>query len=175
MTHQVLASPYYKSCGVQSLTGQSSIPAEHMEHRTSPVTLAKEKLLCIVTATREPLAEYQARKVGLPKDEQYTFAKLITALCQYSYNAGLTIFTMLYGMLPLLDGLLYLTRFILDKIIEITKSESTPQLIVKSGIFLGELFIIFIIIILLSGLIIYPVWLLTTHLLSNVWNILRSA
>ncbi|KAK4881839.1 hypothetical protein RN001_005158 [Aquatica leii] len=79
---------------------------------------------------RDIIADHQANK-GVSKHEQFGFFKLVGTLIQNAVCAIVTIFIMFYNLLPLMEGVLYLTRFILDKAIEISESETTIEVIMK--------------------------------------------
>lgn len=84
--------------------------------------------------------------------------ELCKALFHHSYQAVLTILTMLYNLLPFLDGMLYLVRFILDKLIEICQCHSTGELIFKSLLFTGEMVAVVGFCVMITSFIILPVW-----------------
>lgn len=92
---------------------------------------------------------------------------LVKNMCTHSYQAVLAIFTMLYNLIPFLDGFLYLLRFILDKLIQICKSESTTDLVLSSVVFTGEMIVIVAFMIIITGIIIMPVWNLAYSLLGK--------
>lgn len=94
--------------------------------------------------------------------------ELIKNLCTHSYDAVLAIFTMLYNLLPFLNGFLYLLRFILDKLIEICKCEKKSEVILYSLMFLVEMGVIVTFIVIMASFIIIPVWNLTYSLLSKL-------
>lgn len=97
---------------------------------------------------------------------------LITSMFHQGYQAALTILTMLYNLIPLVDGFLCLARFVLDKLIEIAETDSKPEMILKIGMFTVEIFVILIMCLLICGLVIFPVWQLFSALLSKFWGLL---
>ena len=74
---------------------------------------------------------------------------------------------MLYNLFPLLDGFVYLIRFILDKILEICETKDTTEKILIALLFLGEVVILFLIVMLIFGLIVMPVWALVGYIISK--------
>lgn len=89
-------------------------------------------------------------------------------LCTHSYEAVLAIFTMMYNLAPFLDGFLYLLRFVLDKLIEICKCETTFQLILTSVTLLFEMIAIVAFIIVAATFIMIPVWTLAYCLVGKL-------
>lgn len=92
---------------------------------------------------------------------------LVKALFTHSYQAVVAIFTMLYNLIPFLDGFLYLLRFVLDKLIEICKCETKSDLIFSSVMFVGEMVVIVAFIVIISTLILVPVWNLAYSLIGK--------
>ncbi|KAF2879829.1 hypothetical protein ILUMI_26356 [Ignelater luminosus] len=131
------------------------------------------RCLDILESLREPLAEYQ-EKHGLSKNEQFGFITLMTSLCHHAYNAVITILTMLYNLLPLLEGFLYLARFILDKLIEICRTRETGEKVLKSVIFFGEMAAIVLIVMIIFGFILLPVWCLFSTIFGKILGIILS-
>lgn len=81
---------------------------------------------------------------------------------------------MLYNLIPLVDAFLYLARFILDKLLEINESKSIPDMVLKCVLFVIEMVLITLLILLICGLIIYPVWKLSSSLLGKFWTMLHG-
>ncbi|KAK9709981.1 hypothetical protein QE152_g26242 [Popillia japonica] len=123
-----------------------------------------------ILKVREPVAEYLERH-GLPKNSQCSFVNLVTSLVQRAYGAGVTIVIMLANLFPLLDGFVYLLRFLLDKILEISQTKDRTEVILKSLLFLGELIILFLLVMMIFGLILMPVWALLGYVLTKFLGI----
>lgn len=102
---------------------------------------------------------------------QCSFVNIVTSLVQRSYNAGVTIVIMLANLFPLLDGFVYLIRFLLDKILEISQTKDRTEVILKSLLFFGELIILFLLVMMIFGLIVMPVWALLGYVISKCMGI----
>ncbi|XP_045465890.1 uncharacterized protein LOC123674834 [Harmonia axyridis] len=105
---------------------------------------------------RQPLADYQEQK-GLPREEIYSFLSLLTTLCQHSYNAFVVIFAMLYNLSPMMDSVLCILRFLLDRMIEISQTSNLHERTHKLVIFVGQLSVLSAVGFMIYTLIIYPI------------------
>lgn len=90
---------------------------------------------------------------------------------QRAYNAGVTILVMLANLFPLLDGFVYLVRFLLDKTLEIAQTRDRTEVILKSLLFFGELIILLLLVMMIFGLILMPVWALLGYIISKFMGI----
>lgn len=82
--------------------------------------------------------------------------------------AAITIFVMLWNLLPLAEGLLIFVRFVLDKLIDIFETDNQKDKALKAAIFVGELIVILMIVFLIVGLIFVPVYVLTSKLFGKL-------
>lgn len=99
---------------------------------------------------------------------------MIAALCHSTYNAFLTIASMLWNAIPLFEGFLYLARFVLDKLIAICTSPSNVDMYFKIMVFFGEMVIICLMLFIIFGFVIFPIWYLVGHIFSKLWNMLTT-
>ncbi|CAH0559622.1 unnamed protein product [Brassicogethes aeneus] len=141
---------------------------EPLRHRK---LMSASGILSTLNVLREPIADYQSSR-GIARNETITFMNLITSLISQAYTAGLTILVMLWNLLPLVEGFVYLIRFILDKLIDILETEEPKDKVMKTIIFCGELFLILIVIFLIVGLIFMPVYVLTAKLFGKLWGMI---
>lgn len=104
---------------------------------------------------------------------QYSFVMMVTSLCQHAYKAFVTIFTMLYHLTPLLEGFVYLGRFVLDKLIDICRADGAEK-VFKLLVFICEISIIMLMVMAICGFILFPVWYLLKHILGKIITLLMS-
>lgn len=123
-----------------------------------------------INTIRDPIADIQEKR-GISRHQRFTFVDLMSALFNHSYNSCLCIITMIMGLLPLLEGLLNLVRFILDKILEIDECKNIGEKVCKTFIFIGELFVIFVIVSLIVTIILLPVANLIQYTLYKIWRL----
>lgn len=95
----------------------------------------------------------------------------MTSLAQQSYNAVLTIFTMLINLVPLAEGFLQMLRFIIDKSIDICVTPQKKDKAFKLVIFAGELVIMFFTAVIIIGIIFVPVLNLLCYAFFRLWAI----
>ncbi|KAF5278615.1 hypothetical protein FQA39_LY00657 [Lamprigera yunnana] len=119
----------------------------------------------ILQNVRDTLAEHQEEQ-GIPKEEQYGFLCLLKSLLQLTLHGFFAISAMFYNLLPLLEGLLYIVRFILDKIIEISETESKLVIAAKVVLCIFELICITLLMLIIFIFILFPVF----SLLANMWG-----
>ncbi|XP_022900533.2 uncharacterized protein [Onthophagus taurus] len=131
------------------------------------------RFLRLIIRVREPVADY-LEKHGLPKNARCSFISLLTSLIQRAYAAGVTILLMLYNLFPLLDGGVYLLRFILDKLLEICQTRDIAEKILKGILFLGELVVLTLLVMFIFGLIVMPVLSLASYILHKFIGIATS-
>ncbi|GJQ74080.1 hypothetical protein Trydic_g19002 [Trypoxylus dichotomus] len=131
------------------------------------------KFTRFILKIREPVAEYLERH-GLPKNSQCSFINIVTSLVQRAYNAGVTILMMLANLFPLLDGFVYLLRFLLDKTLEICQTKDRTEVILKSLLFCGELIVLFLLVMMIFGLILMPVWALLGYILAKFMGVVTQ-
>lgn len=103
---------------------------------------------------------------------EITFLTLVTSLCTQAYTAAITIMVMLWNLMPLVEGLIYFVRFLLDKAIDIVRTEDNKDRAIKSVILFGELTIIVFIVFLIFGLIFMPVYVLMARLFSKIFSMI---
>lgn len=103
---------------------------------------------------------------------RHSFVALMQALFQAIYHAVITIITMIINLFPLVDGFLHVCRFLLDKSLEICHTEGRKEKICKILLFIGEIFILSLVIMLIICMIVLPVWALVSYLMSKICHIL---
>ncbi|XP_044757301.1 uncharacterized protein LOC123315608 [Coccinella septempunctata] len=118
---------------------------------------------------RDPLADYQEQK-GVPREELYSFLSLLTTLCQHSYNAFVVIFAMLYNLSPMMDSILCVLRFLLDKMIEISQTQNLQERTHKVLIFVGQLSVLGAVGFMIYTLIIFPIVNLISAIALCTWG-----
>lgn len=74
--------------------------------------------------------------------------------------------------MPLVDGLIYFIRFLLDKVIDIVQTEDNKDRAIKGAILFGELTIVIFIIFMIIGLIFMPVYVLMARLFTKIFSML---
>ncbi|KAG5875711.1 hypothetical protein JTB14_012409 [Gonioctena quinquepunctata] len=133
--------------------------------------VSQSAVLRTLRSAREPIIVYQETR-GVSRNENITFLTLITSLCTNAYTAAITILVMLWNLVPLLDGFVYLARFVMDRLIDIFETQEQKEKIMKATIFLGEILVIFFLIFLMMGLILIPVYVLTARIVSKIWGMI---
>lgn len=101
---------------------------------------------------------------------KYSFTDLVKALCQHAYNATLTILTMLYNLMPLLEGFMYLLRFMLDKLIDIFETPRAGDKAIKSALFVGELVILFFLLYFIISILLIPIIHFTLLFINKIFR-----
>lgn len=96
---------------------------------------------------------------------------LMTTLAHQTYNAVLTIFTMLINLVPLAEGFLQMFRFIIDKSIDICVTPNKKDKAFKLVIFAGELVVMFFTAVVIMGIIFVPVLNLLCYAFFKLWSI----
>jgi len=127
----------------------------------------------VVCSIREPIADVQEKR-GISKSQHFSFIDLMVNIFNLSYNACVAILTMLMGLIPLVEGLLCLIRFILDKILEINDTDGTLEKAIKCFIFVVELGAIFLFVTLILAVILMPVLHLVWYIFSRAVTIIHS-
>ncbi|KAB0801703.1 hypothetical protein PPYR_03889 [Photinus pyralis] len=122
-------------------------------------------VLAVVEGGRNVLARYQERR-GLSKYEPLNFVCLMGILVRQSYYALAAIFMMILNLLALLQGFLYLTRFIFDKTIDISNADGTATKVYKLTRFIVELLIVVGIQVVVCIFMVFPV----CHLIANMYT-----
>lgn len=133
--------------------------------------MSQSGILYTLHMIREPVVDYQESR-GVPRNEEITFLTLVTSLCTQAYTAAITILVMLWNLMPLVDGLVYFVRFVLDKLIDIVQTEDNKDRAIKAAILFGELTIIIFIIFMIVGLIFMPVYVLMARLFSKIFSMI---
>ncbi|XP_078052422.1 uncharacterized protein LOC144478429 [Augochlora pura] len=104
---------------------------------------------------RDCLANYQ-ESAGVPRTE-YSFSTLIKALGQATSQSLLALLYVMLNIIPVAQVFLFVLRFILDKMISIRDSKDFRQMIIRSLVFLTELFSVYICLFFILGFIILPI------------------
>ncbi|CAH1373807.1 unnamed protein product [Tenebrio molitor] len=130
---------------------------------------ASESFLLFLRRVRSPIANYQEPR-GISRVEKYSFTDLVKALCQHAYNATLTILTMLYNLMPLLEGFMYLLRFMLDKLIDIFETPRAGDKAIKSALFVGELVILFFLLYFIISILLIPIIHFTLLFINKIFR-----
>nr|XP_033330967.1 uncharacterized protein LOC117222994 [Megalopta genalis]XP_033330982.1 uncharacterized protein LOC117223008 [Megalopta genalis]XP_033339902.1 uncharacterized protein LOC117228312 [Megalopta genalis] len=104
---------------------------------------------------RDCLAAYQESN-GVPNTE-YSFATLIKALGQATSQSLLALLYVILNIIPVAQVFLFVLRFILDKMISIRDSKDFRQMMIRSFVFLTELFSVYICLFFIFGFIILPI------------------
>lgn len=63
---------------------------------------------------------------------------------------------------------LHIARFVLDKMIDIKETESTQQMVTKTGVFAVQLVCIYICLVFIFGFIVWPVIRMTFGILTKI-------
>ncbi|XP_066139147.1 uncharacterized protein [Euwallacea fornicatus] len=105
---------------------------------------------------------------GVPRNKEISFVTLVTSFSTQAYRAISTILVMLPNLIPLVDGIVYFIRFVLDKMIDIMQTEDHKESVIKIAILLGELIIINFIIFIILNFFFVPVSVLTAKLISKL-------
>ncbi|XP_048526513.1 uncharacterized protein LOC109540812 isoform X5 [Dendroctonus ponderosae] len=150
---------------VQSRIAQPGTKAENA------MRFMQSGLLYTLHMIREPVVDYQESS-SVPRNEEITFLTLVTSFCTQAYTAAITILVMLWNLMPLVDGLIYFIRFLLDKAIDIVETEDNKDRAIKGAILFGELTIVVFIIFMIVALIFMPVYVLMARLFSKIFSIL---
>ncbi|XP_034193441.1 uncharacterized protein LOC117610302 isoform X2 [Osmia lignaria lignaria] len=104
---------------------------------------------------REYLVNYQ-ESCGVPRTE-YSFSALIQIMGQATGRSLLALLYVMLNILPLAEILLYVLRFVLDKVINIGSSRDFRQTILRCFVFTTELLSIYICLIFIFGFIVLPI------------------
>ncbi|XP_011498539.1 PREDICTED: uncharacterized protein LOC105362750 [Ceratosolen solmsi marchali] len=124
----------------------------------------KEQSLLI--RIRNYLAEYQESR-GTSREE-YTYSTLIRIMGQAIGHCLLTLFYVLLNIVPILEIILHIIRFIFDKIIDIKKTSDFQRVLFKVIIFFLEVLSIYICLIFIFGFIISPVIRMSFGIFSKI-------
>lgn len=95
----------------------------------------------------------------------------MTSIAHQTYNALLTIVTMLVNLVPLAEGFLQMLRFIIDKSIEICITPNKKDKAFKLVVFAGELVIMFFTAVIIMAIIFVPVLNLLFYAFFKLWAI----
>lgn len=123
----------------------------------------------IMQTVRKYLVDYQTYR-GVSRTESVSFGTLLTSLCSTTYIASITVLVILWNFSPIADGLVYLMKFVLENLIEISETPDEQQKIVKSIIFAGEMMCVPLIVILVVGVIFIPVYFTTIKFVNSFWS-----
>lgn len=135
------------------------------------IRMSESGILFALQTVREPIVDYLEAR-GISRTEYVSLVSLVTSLCTTAYTAAITILVMLWNLSPLMDGIVYFVRFVLDKLIEIFETQDHKEKILKSVIFAGEVIVILFILFLIMGLIFMPVYVLTARIETKIWSMI---
>ncbi|XP_076627719.1 uncharacterized protein LOC143344951 [Colletes latitarsis] len=104
---------------------------------------------------REYLINYQ-ESCGVPRTE-YSFSALIKIMGQATGRSLLALLYVMLNIIPVVEVLLYILRFILDKVDSIRKSRDFRQAMIRCFVFTMELFSVYICLTFIFGFIVLPI------------------
>lgn len=76
---------------------------------------------------------------------------------------------MLINLWPLFEGFLVMFRFVLDKSIDICHTSERKEQVLKLIVFAGELVVMFLMVLMIIGIIILPVYHLISFTIYKLW------
>ncbi|KAJ8676453.1 hypothetical protein QAD02_012240 [Eretmocerus hayati] len=117
----------------------------------------------ILIRARNYLAEYQ----GLPHEE-YTFSSLIKVLGQAVGRCLLALFYTALNVIPVLEIFVHISRFIVDKLIDIKNTPDIQQIVLKTAIFLFQLLCVYFGVIFIFGCIVMPFLKMTFSIFTKI-------
>ncbi|XP_034949895.1 uncharacterized protein [Chelonus insularis] len=124
-----------------------------------------EEKKCLLYRIRNRLAYFQASQ-GI-SDDQYTFATLIKNMGQITAKSLLALFYFIINVIPMTLILLYILRFILDKVIDIKQMKDRQQIAVQT-MFLGlQLSFIYLCLSFIFGIIWLPTFQIVMKIISS--------
>ncbi|RLU22193.1 hypothetical protein DMN91_006574 [Ooceraea biroi] len=109
----------------------------------------------ILLSCREYLANYQ-ESCGTPRTE-YSYAALITVMAQATARSLWALMYIFVNVAPVIQMFSFVLRFVLDKTINIRRTEGVQQTIIKSAILLVQLLSVYICLVFILGFLVLPI------------------
>lgn len=131
----------------------------------------RNRIRSVALKVRGPVADYQAKN-GVPLEQQISFVDLIRMLFVCSQAAVFTILTMLWNLYPLLDGFLYVIRFVLDKTLYVCQGETPTERSYRGVVFFGEMVILLLANLFILNLIVMPISFLILCTMGNCMRLM---
>ncbi|XP_076387992.1 uncharacterized protein LOC143264474 [Megachile rotundata] len=126
----------------------------------------KDKRKNILFDLREYLVNYQ-ESCGVPRTE-YSFSALIQIMGQATGRSLLALLYVMLNAVPLVEVLLYVLRFILDKMINIKDSKDFRQAILRCFVFTTELLSVYVCLIFIFGFIVLPIFHMAVGIIAKI-------
>ncbi|KAL7292781.1 hypothetical protein TKK_0013609 [Trichogramma kaykai] len=109
----------------------------------------------LILRMRNYLAEFQELRGTSPKE--YTFSSLIKVIGHATSRCLFALFYVILNILPVLEILLHVLRFVVDKVIDIKGTKDAQQIIIKVTIFFIQLLCIYVCLMFIFGFIVMPI------------------
>ncbi|XP_058788819.1 uncharacterized protein LOC131662865 [Phymastichus coffea] len=121
----------------------------------------------VLMKIRKYLVDYQELR-GI-SCEEYSFSTLIRILGQATGRCLFALFYVVLNIAPaILEIFLHIVRFVLDKVIYLKETENVKQIIMKMSIFAAQITCIYICLVFIFGVIVWPVIHMAFDILTKI-------
>ncbi|XP_063992637.1 uncharacterized protein LOC135170593 [Diachasmimorpha longicaudata] len=164
----LFGAPEWKSKNVYSISNPGPMSSNKLVIRPNEKSEESLKVenLNLLVKTRDYLAYYQQNQ-GIPWDD-YGFVSLLKVMGQATGKSFLALFFILVNIAPMIQILLFVSRFILEKSVAILSLKNTHQRAMKSVIFSLQLMAIYICLFFIFGSIWLPILQMVLSIISQI-------